>query len=230
MEKVFGFRPPPDKVFNDLIAVRKIALKLRTSEAVEYLNFDYFKRRNIKLNAKWVIKRKDLLMRLLTSFEKRLEKRTLILQERLRKELDRLHSKRLKQYDTLMTKYQRVKNLLSQVNSKEKHLFQKSRKFFDMKDDVPRLKLKRQFSPTRQMLRQETLYRSCSDMVVDPNDIKPGETIRDNATGQTLMSVALSVVSKTEALLKRRNTIAKNAMIDIKEESLFGFSVDSKVL
>jgi hypothetical protein len=147
MEKVFGFRPPPDRIYNDLVAVRKIALKLRTNDTVQFLNFDYFTKRNIEINKQWVKNRKNLLVKLLKNFDTRLEKRTKILEQRLKKELDRLHSKRLKQFDQLNTKYLRCKNLLEEVNAKEKMHFEKSKKHFHLRNDVPKLRLKREMSP-----------------------------------------------------------------------------------
>ena len=151
MEKVFGFRPPPDKIYNDLLAVRKIALKLRTNDTVQFLNFDYFTKRNIEINKKWVKNRKNLLLKLLKNFDTRLAKRTKILEQRLKKELDRLHAKRLKQFDQLNTKYLRCKNLLEEVNAKEKMHFDKSKKHFHMRNDVPKLRLKRERSPPARM-------------------------------------------------------------------------------
>ena len=151
MEKLFGFRPPPDKVYNNLLAIRKIALKLRTNETVQYLNFDYFAKRNMEINDKWIKDRKGLLVKLLKSFETRLAKRTQILKQRLDKELDSLHAKRLKQFDQMNTKYLRCKNLLSQVNAREKIQFAKSKKHFHMRNDVPKLRLKRELSPPSRM-------------------------------------------------------------------------------
>ena len=151
MEKVFGFRPPPDKIYNDLLAVRKIALKLKTNDTVQFLNFDYFTKRNIELNKTWVKNRKNLLIKLLKNFDTRLAKRTKILEQRLKKELDRLHAKRLKQFDQLNTKYLRCKHLLEEVNAKEKMHFDKSKKHFHLRNDVPRLKLKRERSPPTRM-------------------------------------------------------------------------------
>jgi hypothetical protein len=144
MEKVFGFRPPPDRVYNDLVAIRKIALKLRSNSSVQYLNFDYFQKRNIEINETWIKNRKDLLIKLLKSFETRLNKRTTILEQRLKKELDRLHAKRLKQFDQLNTKYMRCKNLLEEVNAREKMQFQKSKNHFNLRNDIPKLRLKKE--------------------------------------------------------------------------------------
>jgi len=151
MEKVFGFRPPPDRIYNDLVAVRKIALKLRTNDTVQFLNFDYFTKRNIEINKQWVKNRKNLLIKLLKNFDLRLEKRTKILEQRLKKELDRLHSKRLKQFDQLNTKYLRCKNLCEEINAKEKMHFQKCKKHFHLRNDVPKLRLKREKSPPSQV-------------------------------------------------------------------------------
>jgi len=151
MEKVFGFRPPPDKIYNDLVAVRKIALKLRTNDTVQFLNFDYFTKRNIEINKTWVKNRKNLLIKLLKNFDARLEKRRVILEHRLKKELDRLHAKRLKQFDQLNTKYLRCKNLLEEINAKEKMHFSKCKKHFHLRNDVPKLRLKRERSPPSQI-------------------------------------------------------------------------------
>lgn len=151
MEKVFGFRPPPDRIYNDLVAIRKIALKLRSNVSVQYLNFDYFTKRNIEINETWIKNRKDLLLKLLKSFETRLDKRTTILQQRLKKELDRLHAKRLKQFDQLNTKYLRCKNLLEEVNAKEKLQFNKSKKHFHLRNDIPKLRLKKETTQTHKM-------------------------------------------------------------------------------
>lgn len=142
MEKVFGFRPPPDRVYNDLLFIRKIALKLRTDDTVQYLNFDYFTRRNIEINKKWVKDRRNLLIKLLNSFDTRLAKRTMILKQKLKKELDRLHYKRTSQFDRLNTKYTRCKNLMSEVNAKEKMKFNKDKQYFHIRSDVPKLKIR----------------------------------------------------------------------------------------
>lgn len=142
MEKVFGFRPPPDRIYNDLLFIRKVALRLRTDDTVQYLNFDYFTKRNIEINKKWVKDRKHLLIKLLTSFDNRLAKRTEILKQKLKKELDRLHYKRQNQFDRLNTKYIRCKNLMEQVNAKEKTKFNKDKEYFHIRSDVPRLKIR----------------------------------------------------------------------------------------
>lgn len=142
MEKVFGFRPPPDRIYNDLLFIRKIALKLRTDDTVQYLNFDYFTRRNIEINQKWVKDRRNLLVKLLNSFDNRLAKRTQILKQKLKKELDRLHYKRTSQFDRLNTKYTRCKNLMSEVNAKEKMKFNKDKQYFHLRSDVPKLKIR----------------------------------------------------------------------------------------
>ena len=156
MERVFGFRPPPDRIYNDLLAIRKIALKLRTNDTVQFLNFDYFTKRNIEINKQWVKNRKNLLVKLLKNFDSRLEKRTKILEQRLKKELDRLHAKRLKQFDQLNTKYLRCKNLLEEVNAKEKMHFEKSKKHFHLRNDVPKLRLKRERSPDSRIQIEES--------------------------------------------------------------------------
>lgn len=189
MEKVFGFRPPPDRIYNDLVAVRKIALKLRSNDTVQYLNFDYFTKRNIEINKQWVKNRKNLLIKLLKNFDTRLAKRTLILKQRLKKELDRLHAKRLKQFDQLNTKYLRCKNLLEEINAKEKMHFKKCKKHFHLRNDVPKLRLKRERSPP-------------SRIEIESND--------DNISGMYIpsdqMSARKSAKSRAGATNKSRGT------------------------
>lgn len=94
LEKTTGFKAPPNSEYLNLLAVRKIALKLKTNDAVKYLNFDYFKRKNKQLNELWVKKRKDALSRRIANFEKQLALKVEILKEKLNNELNRLHNKR----------------------------------------------------------------------------------------------------------------------------------------
>ena len=42
LEKTTGFEAPPNSEFLQLLAIKKIATKLKTNDAVKYLNFDYF--------------------------------------------------------------------------------------------------------------------------------------------------------------------------------------------
>ena len=72
LEKTTGFKAPPNSEYLNLLAIRKIALKLKTDDAVKYLNFDYFKRKNKEINQQWIKNRKDLLERRIANFEKRL--------------------------------------------------------------------------------------------------------------------------------------------------------------
>ena len=189
MEKVFGFRPPPDKIYNDLLAMRKMALKLRTNETVQFLNFDYFAKRNNEINEQWVKKRKGLLVKLLNSFELRLGKRTSILKQRLKKELDRLHAKRLKQFDQLNTKYKRCKNLLEEVNAKEKMHFEKNKKHFHLRNDVPRLKIQREMSPPSQLYAED--HRDKMSGTYDPNIMTQGSLNRTGTRGGTLIGKSI---------------------------------------
>lgn len=186
MEKVFGFRPPPDKIYNDLVAVRKIALKLRSNDTVQFLNFDYFTKRNLEINAKWVKNRKNLLLKLLKNFDTRLAKRTKILEQRLKKELDRLHAKRLKQFDQLNTKYLRCKNLLEEINAKEKMHFNKCKKHFHLRNDVPRLKLKRELSPPSQVDIEESVEHISGMYVPSVMGSTKNRTLRSGNKNRTL--------------------------------------------
>lgn len=54
LEKTTGFEAPPDSEYLQILAIRKIAFKLKTNDAVKYLNFDYFKKKNKTMNKEWV--------------------------------------------------------------------------------------------------------------------------------------------------------------------------------
>lgn len=214
---MFGFRPPPDRVYNDLVAIRKIALKLRTTDSVQYLIFDYFTKRNIQINKNWVVKRKVILQKLIKRFEDSLAKKTRVLKQKLAREIDRLHSKRRLQLDHLMTKYRRCKNLIAEINAKEKQKFRTQKKKFQMKNEIPRVNFKREVPlPSKRKIE----LKSWSDQsleLMNPEDIPLDETIRDRATGQTLMSIAQSVMSRQRELLRRRTTLYEGLMKGIQE-------------
>lgn len=225
MQNLFGFRPPPDRIYNDLLAIRKIALRLRTDSATEYLNFDYFAKRNAEINSNWIKKRKSKIVRLLSSFEKRLAKRTEILRSRLKKELYRLHARRMAQFDRMITKYRRCKLLVEEINAKEKAKFSKSRQNFELRNDVPRLRMKvekvKALPPPIKFAPQGSL----SDIEVNPNNINLSDTIRDRATTKTILSLVQSILTDHEATkferrmtrgFTRRNTLT--SMVEIGEE------------
>jgi hypothetical protein len=216
---VFGFRPPPDRVYNDLVAIRKVALKLRSTHSVQFLNFDYFTKRNIQINKAWILKRKALLQKLVLNFEKVLTKKRTVLEQRLLKEINRLHTKRLKQFDNLMMKYQRCKNLLAEVNAKEKYFFKTQKRNFKMKDEIPRVNFKRDVPRKSKTKLELKSWSERSFELKDPEDIRLDETIRDQATGQTLMSIAQSVISKQRELMRRRTTIYDGLMKGIQESN-----------
>lgn len=148
VEKVTGFRPPPDKIFLNLLAIRKIAIGLKNSDAVQFLNFDYFKKRNIELNEKWIKDRRDWLLRKVKHFEQALEEHVKIIKNRLNEELWKLHSKRMKHFDRLATKYLRCQSLVSEVNAKESFKLAKLKKFFLLRHDVPAMSYQ-EFLPDR---------------------------------------------------------------------------------
>lgn len=76
------------------MAIRKIAFKLKTNDAVKYLNFDYFKRKNKEINQDWIYKRKDILERRIKKFEELLDKNTVLIKAKISDELAKLHHKR----------------------------------------------------------------------------------------------------------------------------------------
>lgn len=137
VEKVTGFRPPPDKIFLNLLAIRKIAIGLKNSDAVKFLNFDYFKKRNIHINEKWIKDRKEWLLKKIKRFEDALESHVKIIKNRLNNEMWKLHAKRRAHFDRLCTKFLRCKSLVSEINSKEGYQLAKMKKFFLIRHDVP---------------------------------------------------------------------------------------------
>lgn len=137
LEQTLGFKAPPNALFNHLLAIRKIAAKLKNNEATQFLNFDYFKKHNIKINADWVRDRKLLIMTKLDHFEKKLESCLANIKDKLNSELWKLHAKRLKQFDKLMTKYNKIKQNVEGMNSKEIIELRKLKHFFLLKHSVP---------------------------------------------------------------------------------------------
>jgi len=67
---------------------------LKTNDAVKYLNFDYFKRKNKEINQDWIYKRKDILERRIKKFEELLDKNTVLIKAKISDELAKLHFKR----------------------------------------------------------------------------------------------------------------------------------------
>jgi len=58
LESTTGFKAPPDRILLKLLEIKKIALKMKTTEGARYLNFDYYKKRNKLVNENWIRKRK----------------------------------------------------------------------------------------------------------------------------------------------------------------------------
>ena len=162
-------------------------------------------------------KRKAKLQKLLKLFETKLSQKTKILEQKFGKELNRLHTKRLKQYDNLMTKYRRCKNLLAEVNARESHIFKTQKRDFKMRNDFPKVKFKRKVKSAFGSRREVKAWSIHSDEIIIPEEIKLDETIRDKATGQTLMSIAQSVISRQKELLRRKTTIYDGLMKGIEE-------------
>ena len=137
LETVLGFKPPPDSLFLQLIAARKIAVKLKSNEAVKFLNFDFYKKHNMKINENWVRDRKLLIIKKVKHFEAKLAVAVEILKGKLNKELWRLHCKRLRQFDRLMVKYMKLKNSIYEINAKETYQIKKLKQVFLIRNDVP---------------------------------------------------------------------------------------------
>ena len=148
LEKVVGFRPPPDKLFLDLVAMRKIAIKLRNNDAVKYLNFDYFKKHNKNINEKWVRDRRQFILTRMRAFEEQMKKAVAKLKYKLNQELWRLQAKRTKQFDHLSVKYIKCKNLVSEINAQEAYELKKLKKAFLVRNDVPWVKIPKEIDNT----------------------------------------------------------------------------------
>lgn len=148
LEKVVGFRPPPDKLFLDLVAMRKIAIKLRNNDAVKFLNFDYFKKHNKNINEKWVRDRRQFILTRMRAFEEQMKKAVAKLKYKLNQELWRLQAKRAKQFDHLTVKYIKCKNLVSEINSQEAYELKKLKRAFLVRNDVPWIKIPKEIDNT----------------------------------------------------------------------------------
>lgn len=141
LEKVVGFRPPPDRLFLDLVAIRKVAIKLKNNDAVKFLNFDHYKKHNKKINDNWIRERKAFILKRMRAFEEQLNNAVKKLKYRLNQELWRLQAKRNKQFDFLTVKYIKCKNLVSEINSQEAWELKKLKRAFLLRNEVPKLKL-----------------------------------------------------------------------------------------
>lgn len=139
LELTTGFKAPPNKDVLTLLAVRKIAKNLRTNDAVKYINFGYFKKKNKEVNEKWIRNRKKLLELRIERFEKKLAVEMKIFKHKLNKELNSLQYKRQRQFERLATKYQKCKNMASEVSSKDAYELKKLKRYFLIRNDIPAL-------------------------------------------------------------------------------------------
>lgn len=137
LEKTLGFQAPPNALFLNLLAIRKLAVKLRHNEATQFLNFDFFKKHNERVNEKWVKDRRSLILTRLEQFERRLAECTETIKYKLNLELAKLHAKRTKQFERLMVKYGKVRRSVEGLNHKEIHELKKLKEFFIMKHAIP---------------------------------------------------------------------------------------------
>lgn len=144
LEKTTGFEAPPNSEFLQLLAVKKIATKLKTNDAVKYLNFDYFKRKNKELNEDWVKRRKDTLEKKIKKFEEMLEKNTELIKNRIDSEVAKLHAKRQKQFNMLNIKYNKCKMLIDSINAQESIQQKQNKRKFLLRNDVPKSKFNEQ--------------------------------------------------------------------------------------
>lgn len=141
LEQVVGFKPPPDKMFNDLMAIRSMAVKLKNDETVKLINFDYLKKRNQEINEKWIKERRHYIVKRMKAFEELLSKQVEVLKYHLNQELWRLQRKRQNQYDKMMVKYMKCRNIVSVINNNELHGIKKLKTHFMTKNGVPKIDL-----------------------------------------------------------------------------------------
>lgn len=139
LEKVTGFKAPPNKDVLSLLAIRKIAKKIQDIDAVKFLNFDYFKRKNKEVNEKWILERRKKLQLKIQQFDEKLQKEVKLFKNKMNKELSALQHKRQKQLLKLMTKYQKCKNMVSELNAKDTFELKKLKRYFLIRNDVPAL-------------------------------------------------------------------------------------------
>jgi len=137
LEKTLGFKVPPNSLFLNLLAIRKLAVKLKNDEATQYLNFDYFRKHNQKINEAWIRERKGLIITRLENFEKRLAECTETIKYKLNLELAKLHTKRLKHFDRLMIKYSKLKRSVEGINNKELQELRRLKEFFVLRHHIP---------------------------------------------------------------------------------------------
>lgn len=137
LEKTLGFKAQPDSLFLNLLAIRKLAVRLKNDEATQYLNFDYFRKHNQKINEAWIRDRKSLIITRLENFEKRLSECTETIKYKLNLELAKLHTKRLKHFDRLMIKYSKIKRSVEGINNKELQELRRLKEFFVLRHKIP---------------------------------------------------------------------------------------------
>lgn len=73
-------------------------------------------------------------------FEELLDKNTVLLKNKIDSELAKLHSKRQKQFNMLNIKYNKCKMLIGTINAQEMIQQKHNKKFFMIRNDVPKVK------------------------------------------------------------------------------------------
>jgi hypothetical protein len=137
LEKITGFKAPPDELFLSLMAIRKIALKLQSKDVVQYINFDYFQKHNKNMNENILKTRREKIKKRIKNFEKKLENHVKSLKDRLDQELNRLHIRRQNQLSIIMAKYNKCKKMIGEINSQESYQLKVLKKHFILRNDVP---------------------------------------------------------------------------------------------
>lgn len=137
LEKTLGFKAPPNALFLNLLAIRKLAVRLKNDESTQYLNFDFFKKHNQKVNQDWIKERKNLIITRLEQFERRLAECTETIKYKLNLELAKMHARRLKMFDRLMVKYGKIKRSVEGFNNKELQELRRLKEFFIMRHSIP---------------------------------------------------------------------------------------------
>lgn len=130
LEKNLGFRPPPNSLFLSLQAVRKIVMRLRMNQAIQYINFDYFKKHNIQLNENWIRDRKLIIIAKMERFERKLSETVNFLKEKLNGELLKLHAKRLAHFERLIMFQKKIRSEIQEEGAKEMTQLKKMRQVY----------------------------------------------------------------------------------------------------
>ena len=142
LENTLGFDAQKNSEFLELLYLRKLAQKLKNKDSVRFINFDYYQRLNRKLNYEKIKSRRTEIITKVDRFENSLKSKITFLKQKLSKYLNFLHIKRNTQLEDIFRKYNKLKNLLNEVTTKEKRSLYTFGKQFKLHPQVPKLDTK----------------------------------------------------------------------------------------